>query len=132
MGITSSGGSVKGSHTWCYPRTLGGTPKSPCKLGVPPMGRDSMFKFGGDSDRRTVTPASQVQGPSPVTRAARDGRGHGVTDLTTVMTLAIQLSQAVLTISLSTNRGVRALCAGNLDRGYRPSQAVGSTDRPSH
>ena len=101
-------------------------------LGVPPMGRDSMFKFGGDSDRRTVTPASQAQGPSPVTRAARDGRGHGVTDLTTVMTLAIQLSQAVLTISLSTNRGVRALCAGNLDRGYRPSQAVGSTDRPSH
>ena len=93
------------------------------------MGRDSMFKFGGDSDRRTVTPASQAQGPSPVTRAARDGRGHGVTDLTTGMTLAIQLSQAVLTIS--TNRGL-ALCARNLDRGYRPSQAVGSTDRPSH
>ena len=113
MGITSSGGSVKGSHTWCYPRTLGGTTKSPCKLGVPPMGRDSMFKFGGDSDRRTVTPASQVQGPSPVTRAARDGRGHGVTDLTTGMTLAIQLSQAVLTIS--TNRGVPALSSCRLD-----------------
>ena len=54
-----------------------------------------------------MTPASQAQGPSPVTRAARDGRGHGVTDLTTGMTLAIQLSQAVLTIS--TNRGVPAL-----------------------
>ena len=37
------------------------------------------------------------------------------------MTLAIQLSQAVLTIS--TNRGL-ALCARNLDRGYRPCQAV--------
>lgn len=82
-------------------------------LGVPPMGRDSMFKFGGDSDRRTVTPASQAQGPSPVTRAARDGRGHGVTDLTTGMTLAIQLSQAVLTIS--TNRGVPALSSCRLD-----------------
>ena len=77
------------------------------------MGRDSMFKFGGDSDRRTVTPASQVQGPSPVTRAARDGRGHGVTDLTTGMTLAIQLSQAVLPIS--TNRGVPALSSCRLD-----------------
>ena len=77
------------------------------------MGRDSMFKFGGDSDRRTVTPASHAQGPSPVPRAARDGRGHGVTDLTTGMTLAIQLSQAVLTIS--TNRGVPALSSCRLD-----------------
>ncbi len=30
-------------------------------LGVPPMGRDSMFKFGGDSDRRTVTPAVKLK-----------------------------------------------------------------------